>query len=77
MDLPDLPGCPCGRFELDPGAVSWRDVAACRHLILAALLPNAYELLLALMATRDSRKKWRLQRRSCEALRLHRRDMLP
>lgn len=73
----DLPfPCPCGRYCKDPAAVRWRDVAACQHLILAALLPEVFEVFQALRAARDNGEKWRILSRAAPTLGLRKRDML-
>lgn len=56
-DLPDLPSCPCERFDQDPAATHLRDLFACRHLLAAILFPDVYDLFTMLMSVEDPRKK--------------------
>lgn len=73
-DLDDLPGCPCDRFELDREVVTWRDVESSRHLIVAALWPEAWQAFQSLQSTPDPNKKRALLREVWRNLGLSRRE---
>ena len=45
---------PCDRYQHDEHAIPWRDVAA--------QLPEAFEVLEAMLHTPERREKWRLLR---------------
>lgn len=66
--------CPCSRYERDPQAAAWTDVQGCRHLVLAILRPDCFEVFQALRAIRGNREKWRFLRESWPLLGLRRRD---
>jgi len=68
--------CPCDKYQHDPESVEWRDVAACQHLILAILKPDAFEVLVALLHTPNNRSKWRLLRSRWPSLHLPKRGIL-